>query len=79
MEQMNEFSLAAVNHAIEQSSLMEFPPNLGQFVKHCRDYVPPADDTLRLTRKFTDDEKARNKQRVQELMKQFVSNREIAE
>ena len=77
IEDLNQFSLGAINHGIEKSRALSFPPNLGQFVAFCVEFVPPESNVLKISRKFTPEELAKNRERLKAISEMLASNKSM--
>lgn len=66
-EKLEEFSLGAIGYAIDKSLEKDFPPNIGEFMFFCRDFKPPVDNILKITKKLSEEDKARNRERLKKI------------
>lgn len=72
-EQMQEFTLAAINHGIEVSKQDGHPPSQGEFKKNCRGYKPP--ELLKIGVKLTPEQIEKNKQRIAEIARNLAKSK----
>lgn len=73
-ESLSDFSLGAIGYAIEKARSMKHPPNQGEFRELCREYKS-AEPVLQLPRKFTPEEKAKNRERIADISKMLASSK----
>lgn len=71
-EQMQDFSLGAINHGIEVSKKGDHPPSQGEFIKNCRGYKPP--EFIKIGVKLTPEQIEKNKQRIAEIARNLAKS-----
>lgn len=67
-DDLQDLTLGQIGYAVELSRKESMPPNIGDFIKRAKEYRPD-DEMLKLPRKFTQEEKERNRKRVESLAK----------
>lgn len=67
-EDMQDLTVGAIAHGITLSKASPHPPNLGEFVNHCKAYRPPESTVLQLDRKFTVEQIEANQKRIADMV-----------
>ncbi len=68
-ESMSNLTLGAINHGINEAKHEKHPPSQGEFIAHCRKFVPPTQ--IKLDNKLTPEQIEKNKARIAEIIKQL--------
>jgi hypothetical protein len=76
-DSLGEFSIAAIAYSAEQSMLMDWAPNLGEFKKHCLNYKPDAENVLRIAKKITPEQQAKNRERLKRIAEMFAEKKSM--
>lgn len=73
-ESLQDFSLGAINHGIDASKELPFPPSQGEFKALCRAYKPELPPLICYT--LTEEQKEINKARIAEIVKSLVRSKQ---
>lgn len=74
-DEMQNLTLAAINHGIDVSKKNEHPPSQGEFIANCKTFRPD-NQVLKLESKLTEEQKEINKARIAEMVKTLARSKQ---
>ena len=71
-ESLGQFSLGAINYGITRAKAsLKHPPSTSEMIELCREYQPNPNNLFRLTQKMTEEQRQKNRERIEAIAKQF--------